>query len=80
MRPFRWEPKAYWQVWLTAAAVGVISLIPWSVHGEPVAGAVFGGFITLASGAAGSYRLGRRTDASTIAQWTATRRLPPPRP
>ena len=79
-RLFRWEPKNYWQVWLTAAAAGVIWFIIWSARGELLAVTVFGGILTLASGAAGSYRLGRRKDASTAAEWAATRRLPPPRP
>ena len=79
-RLFQWEPINYWQVWLTPAAVGVIWLITWSVRGELFAGVVFGGIITLAGGAAGSYRLGRRKDAATIAEWTSIRRLPPPKP
>ena len=56
-RLFRWQPKNYWQVWLTAAAVGVIWFVIWSVRGELLAGMVFGGIIALAGGAAGSYRL-----------------------
>jgi hypothetical protein len=79
-RLFRWEPKNHRQVWLPAAAVGVIWFIIWSARGELLAGVVFGGVITLAGGAAGSYRLGRRGDAATVAEWTSTRRLPPPRP
>ena len=79
-RLFRWEPKNYSQVWLTAAAVGVIWFIIWSARRELMAGVVFGGIITLAGGAAGSYRLGRRRDATTVAEWTSIRRLPPPKP
>jgi hypothetical protein len=79
-RLFRWAPKNYWQVWLTAGAVGVIWLIIWSARRELMAGVVFGGIITLAGGAAGSYRLGRRRDAATVAEWTSIRRLPPPKP
>jgi hypothetical protein len=77
---FRWQPKSYWQVWLTAAAVGVIWFIIWSLRGELLAGVVFGGIITLAGGGAGSYRLGRRKDADTVAEWTSVRRLPPSKP
>jgi hypothetical protein len=79
-RLFRWEPKNHWQVWLAAAAVGVVWFIIWSVRGELPSGMVFGGIITLGGGAAWSYRLGRRRDATTIAEWTSIRRLPPPKP
>jgi len=80
-RFLRWNPKNYWQMWLLGAApVGVVWLISWSAVGKPLAGLVLGGIITLVYGAGGSYRLGRRRDASTVAEWASTRRLPPPKP
>ena len=79
-RLFRWEPKSYWQVWLSAAAAGVIWFIAWSARGELLVAVVCAGIITLAGGAAGSWRLGRRRDAITVAEWTSSRRVPPPGP
>lgn len=75
----RWQPKNYWQVWLSAAVVGVIWFIIWSTRGELLAGAVLGSIMTLAGGGAGCYRLGRRRDAATVAEWTSIRRLQPPK-
>ncbi len=81
MRFLRWNPENYWQVWLLfVAPSGVLWLIIWSAFGKPPAGLVLGGIITLGYGAGGSYRLGRRRDASTAAEWASTRRRPPPTP
>ena len=57
----RWEPKNYWQVWLSAAAVGVIWFITWSARGELLVGVVCAGIITLAGG-------GRRESPAGSAQ------------
>lgn len=77
MRYLRWEPKNYWQVWLTAAISGVTCFIIWSVRDELSIGVAVGVIMTLVLGAAGSYRLDRRTDANTVAEWSSTRRLTP---
>jgi len=79
-RLLRWQPATHPQIWsfAVASALAVIAVGALFSHQRALAGVVAGGAVlTIATGSAGSYRLSRRRDATTYADWLATR--PPPR-
>jgi hypothetical protein len=79
-RLLRWQPATHPQIWsfAVASALAVIAVGCLFSHQHALAGVVAGGgFLTIATGSAGSYRLSRRRDATTYADWLATR--PPSR-
>jgi hypothetical protein len=79
-RLLRWQPATHPQIWsfAVASALAVIAVGSLFSHQHALAGVVAGGAVlTIATGSAGSYRLSRRRDATTHADWLATR--PPSR-
>jgi len=81
-RFFRWNPVNYWQVLLICALpLLLVWLIGyWVFLGKPLIGLVPGSITAIVSGAAQSYRLGKRRDAATTAEWTSGRHVAPPEP
>jgi len=74
-RVLRRKPENYWQVWLIhAVGCGLISFIFLAVSGNPLVGLAVGVLVLVISGAIESYRLDRRRDASTVAEWTSAGR------
>jgi hypothetical protein len=74
-RVLRWKPENYGQVWLIhAVGCGLISFVFLAVSGNPLVGLAVGVLVLVTSGTVGSYRLDRRRDASTVAEWTSAGR------
>jgi hypothetical protein len=74
-RVLRWKPENYWQVWLIhAAGCGLVSFVFLAVFGNPIVGLGAGVLVLVTEGLIESYRLDRRRDASTVAEWTSAGR------
>jgi hypothetical protein len=86
VRPVRWRPASYWQVWVMSAPFAASGVLV----GGLAAGLIGGGFAVgrflpsllvaavsfVGSGAVGSYRLGRRRDSATYVEWLEARNRP----
>lgn len=81
-RVLRWQPSSHPQVWSLTAGTGLMSAAAAMAGGrDPGAGVAVALAVvaTLCAGGAGSYRLSRRRDAATVADWVASRPAQQPR-
>jgi hypothetical protein len=72
-RAWRWKPASQQQVWLLAAADGLLVLIILTALGNVLIGLPVALAVALGFGASQSYRLNRRADAAVASDWADAR-------